>query len=163
MSDANPIPPADLKLHCLKCGYNVTGLPSSQCPECGTPFDLEELRRSPIHWSTPFLGRGPVTLMLLAPAMVLIAFIQVFVRNNDSSVVHLVVLLGIGMLVALIAAIIVGRRAARAFARKQPGDPPTPATIGMTLVYGALILALEFAAMFFVSAGACGVAAACSV
>lgn len=163
MSDANPIPPADLKLHCLKCGYNVTGLPSSQCPECGTPFDLDELRRRPMHWSTPILGRGPVALMLFAPAVVLIALVQVFVRNDDSAVQLFFVLIGLSPLVALITAITVGRRAARAFARKQPGDPATPATIGMTLVYGALILALEFAAMFFVAAGTCGVAAACSV
>ena len=28
---------------CLKCGYNLTGLPEPRCPECGRPFT----RRSP--------------------------------------------------------------------------------------------------------------------
>ena len=30
---------------CPKCGYNLTGLPSSRCPECGTICDRRELER----------------------------------------------------------------------------------------------------------------------
>jgi hypothetical protein len=31
---------------CLACGYCLKGLPAShQCPECGTPYDIEEVRR----------------------------------------------------------------------------------------------------------------------
>jgi hypothetical protein len=26
-------------LHCLNCGYNLTGLSEQRCPECGEPFD----------------------------------------------------------------------------------------------------------------------------
>ena len=29
---------------CVKCGYNLTGLTSPRCPECGTGFDLEPER-----------------------------------------------------------------------------------------------------------------------
>jgi len=25
--------------HCVRCGYNLKGLPEPRCPECGTPFD----------------------------------------------------------------------------------------------------------------------------
>lgn len=28
---------------CPKCGYDLTGLTHSKCPECGTPYTLEEL------------------------------------------------------------------------------------------------------------------------
>ncbi|MHC4445803.1 MAG: hypothetical protein ACYTBZ_21165 [Planctomycetota bacterium] len=29
---------------CLKCGYKLTGLPESRCPECGMAFDLQLLQ-----------------------------------------------------------------------------------------------------------------------
>jgi len=31
--------------HCLKCGYNLRGLPEPRCPECGTPFDPSRLKK----------------------------------------------------------------------------------------------------------------------
>jgi hypothetical protein len=30
---------------CLECGYNLTGLPTNRCPECGQPFDIRQLTR----------------------------------------------------------------------------------------------------------------------
>jgi hypothetical protein len=35
--DGGPIPP-EWNLHCTQCGYNLTGLTSRVCPECGQPF-----------------------------------------------------------------------------------------------------------------------------
>ncbi len=34
-----------LDLPCPQCGYNLRGLPASLCPECGTAFDPDHLRR----------------------------------------------------------------------------------------------------------------------
>ena len=36
----SPLPPT-----CAKCSYNLTGLTSDRCPECGTPFKWKEVQR----------------------------------------------------------------------------------------------------------------------
>jgi len=30
--------------HCRKCGYNLFGLPEPRCPECGKPFELQDVK-----------------------------------------------------------------------------------------------------------------------
>ena len=39
----------DSGLHCPRCDYNLTGLSRSRCPECGTTFDWDEVRRAAEH------------------------------------------------------------------------------------------------------------------
>ena len=41
---------------CPTCGYNLTGLPTNRCPECGTPFDQKEVRRRAVYTWT-LVGR----------------------------------------------------------------------------------------------------------
>jgi len=38
--------PEEWQLRCENCGYLLTGLPTSRCPECGTPFDADALRET---------------------------------------------------------------------------------------------------------------------
>jgi ribosomal protein L37E len=37
--------PETAHLSCARCGYNLTGLTSRRCPECGTPFSYLSARR----------------------------------------------------------------------------------------------------------------------
>jgi len=47
---------------CPKCGYNLSGLTQSRCPECGSEFRLDELWRTPVvgakHELTPDRMKG---------------------------------------------------------------------------------------------------------
>ena len=40
----------DNDLYCPHCGYNLRGLTSGRCPECGNAFDLAAMSRSQIPW-----------------------------------------------------------------------------------------------------------------
>ena len=42
------------KSHCVKCGYNLKGLPEPRCPECGTPFGPKA-----VEVSSRRAGRSP--------------------------------------------------------------------------------------------------------
>ena len=45
MADPSPPPAADQGLRCLECDYNLTGIDSARCPECGAVLDWSQLRR----------------------------------------------------------------------------------------------------------------------
>ena len=55
----------EIVLNCQKCGYNLTGLTSDVCPECGTTFDLELLRIDPElrRLGTPVYGKRGLSLI----------------------------------------------------------------------------------------------------
>ena len=65
--------PENPPLHCLQCGYNLTGLVSRRCPECGThfkvrslprPATIEEQDRTAIH-SDRIAFRGGILLLIV--------------------------------------------------------------------------------------------------
>lgn len=43
-SQVGPVP-ADLRLRCVECDYDLTGLTARICPECGEPFDVTTTHR----------------------------------------------------------------------------------------------------------------------
>ncbi len=59
---------------CLECGYDVSGLPGSRCPECGTAFDLVEVRASLRRWS---MTMPQILVRLMAAPGALLAFLLV--------------------------------------------------------------------------------------
>lgn len=63
-----------IELWCPACGYDLRGVTSRSCPECGEAFDPDELSRSQIPWtSRARIGRlraywGTVLMVTLRPA-----------------------------------------------------------------------------------------------
>ncbi|MCX5661002.1 MAG: hypothetical protein NTW19_15040 [Planctomycetota bacterium] len=149
-------PPTDLKLHCLKCGYNLTGLSTQVCPECGRPFTWAELTAAA---AAPKFNHGAMAIasFFLPPAIVaaLIAFIALTPGGIPGSGTVLLGGLQLALLFAVVGSFYRGRYFARRLARKLPSDPPTPATVGMTLVYGVASLALQAMLILFVLASLC--------
>ena len=53
---------------CRRCAYPLDGLPSSRCPECGTPFDLDD----PSTFATRPAHRGTNRAIVIAYACALV-------------------------------------------------------------------------------------------
>ncbi|MBN2559410.1 MAG: hypothetical protein JXQ75_00580 [Phycisphaerae bacterium] len=59
---------------CLHCGYSLRGLTENRCPECGTPFDPQEMASSYLpEW--PRLMRYYLTGLMAATLLVLAAMV----------------------------------------------------------------------------------------
>ena len=59
-----------ITLFCPHCDYNLTGLPENRCPECGEPFDPEELLSRLRRYREP-IGGVVYTACVLGPAVIL--------------------------------------------------------------------------------------------
>ena len=67
----------DADLRCPHCDYDLRGLPTNRCPECGREFDVEELKEA--TRSTDLISTsGLVALTLFAPVIVWIG--RVFIQ-----------------------------------------------------------------------------------
>jgi hypothetical protein len=56
-------------LHCPNCDYNLTGLTENRCPECGSEFDLDELRDIAYPKATPIANMDLAYQLLFQPAI----------------------------------------------------------------------------------------------
>lgn len=149
-----PVAPKPLPIYCSRCGYNLTGLTLPRCPECGTPFDATTVSTSP---AGPLRWRSSVTMLLGAPLFIGLALTAlIWIEEKASGGVHeawVAFVLVVAAAAAVCTSIIVGRRLARRLARKAPSDPPSPATVSMTLAFGGLFFLAQCCigfAVFFV-------------
>lgn len=65
---------------CLRCGYNLTGLTSPRCPECGEPFEadvVQRLARTPAFPITVWhpLSTSPIGGALAGACLLFLAFL----------------------------------------------------------------------------------------
>lgn len=145
MPDESPI--ADLKLHCPKCDYNLTGLTDSKCPECGATFDLAELGKAPRPpWF--LVGAWGRVFFLLAPGLALLAIGEKLVMRKLSVPYELAMLpvLCTWLLSVVVAFVGPGIRA-RWYRGKlvqlSPSGPPVPASLTIAIAYGILMLLIQ--------------------
>lgn len=156
-----PTHPDDLRLYCPNCGYNVTGLSTQRCPECGKEFDLDKLREpSPAERAWLQFGAKGIVWVLLAPGLCVAGYIALNLSGALLGDETLGMLLFLGLIllslpVAFIGSFNRGRWIARRMARRDPGDPATPVTVLMTLVYGSVSFLFQLAMIFFVLAKIC--------
>lgn len=75
---------SDIPLLCPNCGYNLFGLPENRCPECGDPFDPDEvIARLPKPISRAralLLLFWPLGCILLTRGFAMLPLEEVFLR-----------------------------------------------------------------------------------
>jgi len=88
--------------HCPMCGYNLRGLVTSRCPECGSRFDLRDLAARP-----PFLSKAWRRLFFGPPIAGLAWALLLAVVSNGELDLNLTDLLGAAGVVLLCTACVV--------------------------------------------------------
>jgi hypothetical protein len=94
-------------------------------------------------------------MVLAVPAAHLLVFPAAYVIEEVIGLhgfAPFIVWLFLAAAAGLATSVIAGRRLARRLARRHPGDPPTPATVGMTLLFGSIFFGSQVvlsAVMFF--------------
>jgi len=131
-------------LYCPTCGYNLTGLTESRCPECGEGFSRAELaaiggiKHPSIVWFLVVLVLLPVVFALL----VYKSFEPGTIRDLFEP--FALVFVGIYFLLSLGSSIFTARNIARRLVMRPPKSRPN---------LGSVTLTILFATIFFLTQG----------
>src|SRR5437868_4554732 len=69
-------PQSDTGLRCPKCGYNLTSLTSSTCPECGERFILTNARGYLAKFPPSKLRKACYAIWLIGTALIVLSWIR---------------------------------------------------------------------------------------
>ena len=151
-------------LYCSNCGYNLTGVctsekPTGNCPECGTPFDFQLLRGKGgiVHPGVT----GPLLWLLAPPLAIAGAALLSMIAGNATAgnvagnpAFYLGVgVAGLAVLAGIALSIFTARRIARRMVMRPPGSRPTLGSTGLTILFSGIFVccqgALAFTLFFF--------------
>jgi hypothetical protein len=142
-----PIPPT-----CRKCGYNLTGLTETRCPECGEPFTWGEVRRRSARvWSLVNRLRHANRDALQGLKILLICFVALalsrligFYSSNPTvlwlEIVVTVVCMGAALFSMVLGAQVFNVRRVPVWARQHIEGSPPKILLGLLVVFLGLIL-----------------------
>ncbi len=157
-------PAPEKYVYCPCCDYNLHGLPDGECPECGTPFDIEQLKISRVAYKGSLkdvvgtlIGWPVMVWFALIPAagMVLLPLVMLFVVIMDSDLLTMVcafglaaVLIGVVLYYTVRLCQDLARQTHRILRSQSHKDPPSRESLFWLLLLSQLSVIMFFPVPF---------------